>query len=144
MRILLLVVLARTAFGCDCVAPSVRGAKKHAEVVFRGTIIGFRGSTVDDAGLIGPAKIAVFRVTRVWKGQVGPDFEMAAFAEGAACIGFWPSFLRVGNDLLVYAYQINGPPYITDICSRTQLASATKDFTQLGPGHEPKKPKHAP
>jgi hypothetical protein len=63
---------------------------------------------------------------------------MAGFAEGAACIGFWPSFLMVGNDLLVYAYRIDGSDYITDVCSRTQLAKVTKDFTQLGTGHAPK------
>jgi hypothetical protein len=149
MRILLLAIFAQMAFGCECRPVSVREAKNQAEVVFRGTIVGFRSSTDDEAELSSNAKhgwpIAIFRVTRVWKGQVGLTFEMPAIAEGANCFGFWLTFLKVGTDLLVYAYRIDGAgDYITNICNGTDLASRTKHFAQLGPGHEPRKPEQAP
>jgi hypothetical protein len=84
-------------------------------------------------------EVVVFAVDRVWKGKVSQTFEMPAMKEGAACIGFWPSFLKIGNHLLVYAYRMGDvPEYITDICSRTNLAEKSKDFAQLGAGRPPK------
>ena len=71
-------------------------------MVFRGTIAELRdlpGSKL---------QVAVFRVSRVWKGDVGPTFEMPAMKEGVACIGFWPDYLKVGNDLLLYASRFPG------------------------------------
>jgi hypothetical protein len=68
---------------------------------------------------------------------------MPEFREAAACLGFWPSLLAVGNDLLVYAFRI--PPddpkaeYITSICTRTQLATtAAEDLAKLGKGKRPR------
>ena len=50
-------------------------------------------------------------------------------------MGFWPSHLKVGNDLLVYAFRIpNGSEYFTYICSRTALVEESQDFDALGPG----------
>jgi len=150
MRILLLAFLVPIAFGCSRGPISVRAAKKHAEVVFRGTIVGFRSSTGDEtktdlSETRQPGWTAVFLVARVWKGTVGPTFEMPALPEGGACFGFWPTFLKVGTDILVYANRIDGAgDYYTDICNRTQFASMTKDFAQLGPGHKPRQSKHAP
>jgi len=59
------------------------------------------------------------------------------------CIGFWPPYLKVGSDLLVYASRPPGSSeYITSICGFHKLAKdADKDFKELGAGIEPGKPK---
>jgi hypothetical protein len=135
------VVIARTltsamislavAAACTCSAPSVGGAKKLADVVFRGVIANISGGRVS------------FRVSRVWKGNVGRLFEMPEFRETSACLGFWPDHLRIGNDLLVYAYTLprgsKSGTYFTDICSRTSLSkNAREDFRKLGTGWSPR------
>jgi hypothetical protein len=67
-----------------------------SEVVFQGTIEGFRGSGAD--------RTVMFRVSRVWKGRVGPTFEMPAIeTSGGLCTAFWSGLLAVGNELVVYA-----------------------------------------
>lgn len=131
---------------CDCPSITVEAAKAGAEVVFRGTITALRDSK-NDLGYFAvlgrdTKKIAVFHVSRVWKGEVGETFEMPALEETAACWGFWPSFLKIGNDLLVYASRVHGHrEYLTSICTRTTLARDAKDFDKLGPGDVPKKPR---
>ena len=130
------------AYGCDCRAPSVDVAVERAEVVFRGSIIEFRPASKQSeiAGMGKDTKTtAVFRVTRVWKGEVGQTFEMPAIEETSACWGFWPSFLKLGSELIVYAGRFQGGEYVTSVCSRTQLVKDAKnDLKELGPGEEPK------
>ncbi len=128
MRLILHMMLVQAMFGCDCETQSVAQARKHAGIVFRGTIVAFHDSapSVDPAGVTHTWRVAVFQVTRVWKGDVP-----------TACVGFWPTHLKVGTDLLVYASRID-QDYVTDICTRTALASKTKDFPILGPGRAPK------
>jgi hypothetical protein len=89
-----------------------------------------------------PGKIAVFKVSRVWKGDVGPIFEMPAREETGGCLGFWPRLLKVGNDLVVFAYRWPGATagasaFDTTICSRTDLAKGNEDLSALGAGYEP-------
>ena len=80
----------------------------------------------------------VFRVSRVWKGQVGQVFEMRAIEETAACWGFWPDFLKVAQDLLVYAKSFQGSEYLTSICGYHKPAKiAEEDLKILGSGKEP-------
>jgi hypothetical protein len=122
---------ASLALGCDCASLTVNEAKKYAEVVFRGTI------TDISAGKV------VFRVDRVWKGDVGRTFDMPEFIEGAACLGFHGWMLKAGNDLLVYAGRLhrssNDEDYFTSICTRTNLSSdAGEDFSKLGKGKPPR------
>jgi hypothetical protein len=126
--------------------PSGAYTRAYAEVVFRGTIIALRDTKTSSkiAGAVRDLKkVAVFRVTRVWKGDVGEAFEMPAVEETSMCIGFWPPFLKIGNDLVIYARRLQGQPeYYTDICTRTMPAndaSKFKDFDKLGLGEEPKK-----
>src|SRR5689334_24555289 len=92
-------------YGCDCRIPTVQTAMTHSEVVFRGTITALRdshnGSGISPALVRDTKKIVVFRVSRVWKGEVGQIFEMPTIEETTACFGFWPWLLKVGNDLLV-------------------------------------------
>lgn len=69
---------------------------------------------------------------------------MVELREGAACVGFWPAHLKIGNDLVVYAqWQPPGSPdglYLTNICTRTALLKdAREDIEQLGSGHPPRK-----
>jgi hypothetical protein len=53
--------------------------------------------------------------------------------------GFWPSNLKIGKDLLVYAHQ-RGQVYVTSTCGRHIPAEyAAEDLAALGPGHEPRK-----
>jgi hypothetical protein len=133
-------------YACTCSAPPVNEARTQADVVFRGTIIALRPSMKPASPAWGhdTQKIAVFRVSRVWKGEVGHTFEMPAIEETSGCTGFWPDQLKIGNDLLVYAYgkpgEADGGGFITTICSRTWFANKTKDFDELGAGHEPRSP----
>jgi hypothetical protein len=129
---------------CDCFEPSVPSKRDHAELIFRGTIVELRDSS--KAAGISPGfardtkKTVVFKVSRVWKGNVGQTFEMPGIEETSACIGFWPDYLKVGADLLVYASRPGGSEYITAICGDHKLAKdAEKDFRTLGPGKEPRK-----
>ncbi len=128
----MLILGATVAHGCECVSLDVRSSQKRAEIVFRGRITSFR-----DTG--NGTRAIVFTVDRVWKGDVRRTFEMPAIKETSRCVGFWPTFLEIGNNLLVYAYRIDGKgDYITDICSRTALAEKSKDFVELGSGREPR------
>lgn len=121
---------ASVAFGCDCVTLPVKQEKRGAEVVFRGTVTEIRGGTV------------YFRVERVWMGNVGGTFEMPEFT-ASGCIGFLPSWLFEGNDLLVFAWRLLRYPgdndYFTALCSGTSLASqAGETLAKLGKGSTPR------
>jgi hypothetical protein len=119
-----------SVFGCDCVAPSVRQAKKGAKVVFRGTITDIHEGKV------------MFRVDRVWKGDIGQTFEMVDFP-AAQCLGFRDSWLQVGEDLLVFAGRLHRYPndsdYFTSICTKTSMWSEAFDTVKkLGHGRPPR------
>src|SRR3569833_3119852 len=127
LRALTLLALSLLpGYACSCTSPSVDDKLARASAVFRGTITGFRDAIAHtDEGDI-PYKIAVFRVSRVWKGDLGATVEMLGFEETTACVGFWPSYLKVETDLLVYA--IGKDVYGTDICGNHMLAKdAAKD-----------------
>jgi hypothetical protein len=109
----------------------VRQAKKGAEVVFRGTITDIREGKV------------IFRVDRVWEGDIGLSFEMVDFPEAAACLGFDNRLLGVGNDLLVFAWRLHRYPndneYFTSICAHTSASSdASEALKKLGKGRPPR------
>ena len=144
IRLLMAALASLSLAGaCECSDPTVQNAKERANVIFRGTITALRPLRptdkrvwIGDPGDTG--KIAVFRVARVWKGEVGPVFEMPAIQEGGGCWGFAPQFLKLGTELIVYAFRVEGA-YFTGICSRTNLPKfATKDFEELGPGEPPR------
>jgi hypothetical protein len=52
---------------CDDIEVSTKKAEHLSEVVFQGTIEGFKGSGTDHPTVM-------FRVSRVLKGRVGPTF----------------------------------------------------------------------
>ncbi len=118
---------------CDDVELSTKHAKHLSDVVFQGTIEGFRGSDTD--------RTVMFRVSRVWKGRVGPTFEMPAIqTDGGMCTAFWRGLLAVGNELVVYAsrrFIPDGKEYLP-LRSKTTLVSRAKDISALGRGHKPK------
>jgi hypothetical protein len=115
----ILVSSAVSVLGCECVPKSVKQAKESSEIVFRGTI------TQMSAGKI------VFRVTQIWKGDVGPTFDMPDVTEAAACLGFREKLLANGNDLLVFASRLHryagDNDYFTNVCLPTGLASETSE-----------------
>ena len=119
---------------CDDGEISTKEAKRVSEVVFQGTVEGFNGTGLE--------RTVVFRVSRVWKGQVGRTFEMRALeTTGSLCAGFWKALLVVGNELVVYAsrpYMVEGIKDLLPIRSKTTLVSAAKDIRALGRGHKPK------
>jgi len=138
----LLLAAISVCEACDCVEASVQQKRDHADIIFRGTIVELKDSSTN--GAIQPGfgrdlkKIVVFKVDRVWKGQVGRTFEMPAIEETSACIGFWPTFLKVGEELLVYASRFGSPDYLTSICGNHKpVKDAEKDFGILGRGREP-------
>jgi hypothetical protein len=145
MRTLVLVfVFVGSAFGCECRTPSVSVALERASIVFRATIVELRPSDRPSAlhGMVEDTqKVIRFKVIRVWKGNIGETFEMPALLETTACWGFWPDFVKIGNELLVYASPFsNTTEYVTDVCTRTRLAKdASSDFRQLGLGEDPKR-----
>jgi hypothetical protein len=118
---------------CDDIEVSAKQAKRFSELVFQGTIETLKGAGSD--------RTVVFRVSRVWKGQVGQTFEMPAVeTDGGLCTAFWRGLLVVGNELVVYASRVPAwdrneyLPYR----AKTTLVSNARDLSQLGRGHKPK------
>jgi hypothetical protein len=125
---LALVLFASTCLfaQCDGIEVSTKEAKYFSEVVFHGTVEGFKGARAD--------RTVIFRVSRMWKGQVGPTFEMPAIeTECGLPTAFWKGLLAVGNELVVYASR----PYLS-AGIKDLLPSRAKDISALGRGHKPK------
>ena len=119
---------------CDDIEISTNEANHFSEVVFQGTVESFKGSGIN--------RTVIFHVSRVWKGHVGPTFEMLALETGGSmCDAFWEGLLVVGNELVVYAsrpYLAAGIKDLLPIRSKTTLASRAKDISALGRAHKPK------
>lgn len=132
----LLLFTAIPCCACSCSDPSVQVKRDRADIIFRGTIVELRNSHWWQP----TERTVVFTVSRVWKGPVTATFEMPALVEQAACIGFSSNLLKVGEDLLVYAFR-DGAKYYTDICGKHKAAKdAGRDFKELGLGKEPQRP----
>ena len=129
--LLVLVSMSARAMQCDCVDIGVQRLTHVSDIVFRGTVVEFRGS--------GDDRIVIFDVSRVWKGRVTKRFEMLAIE--TPCIGFVPRSLRVGNELLVFASRRKKmylqPPnvYFSQHCG-TREVKAVSDLRVLGDGRE--------
>jgi hypothetical protein len=125
----LLCLAATVTLACDCIPVPAREAKRYAEVVFRGTIVGFHDSANGE-------RMVVFQVNRVWKGKLTERFEMLAW-EGDSCHAFRPGQLMIGNELLVYASRVlPHPEYLAAPCN-TDLVKRTGDIQMLGLGKKP-------
>lgn len=114
---------------CDTIDIPARQAKQISEVVFRGTVTDIQATGLD--------RTVIFQVSRVWKGPVGPTFEMLAL-EGV-CLGFPPGLLTVGNELMVYASRQGSPATYFPLRQMTTLVSLAKGIKELGPGHRPRR-----
>lgn len=122
---------------CDDIAIPTKEAKHGSDVVFQGVVEGFRNA--------GNNRIVIFRVSRVWKGQVGPTFEMPAIeTNGGLCTAFCQGQLGLGNELVVFAsrnrYLASGPIEYLPLRQKSVLASKSNDINALGRGHKPKGP----
>ena len=87
--------------------------------------------------------MVIFRVTRVWKGPVGPTFKMPA-CEGNVCTSFSTDQLTIGNELVVFASRMGtgiggkAPDYFPVPCV-TRLEHGPVDVRGLGRGRKPGK-----
>lgn len=132
------------AHACSCIPVTVSELMESADIIFRGTIIDVHDVQTGVGTEIGMGvgrRVVLFRVKRVWKGDVGEILEIPAIENPSGiCWGFPKGLLAVGNELLVYARRQDGSEdYITNICSHTSLATRTKDFQELGRGKAPRK-----
>jgi hypothetical protein len=137
---LILILNASLAYPCDCVALPAKKAKAVSELVFWGTITGFRDSGEG-------YDLAIFEVALVWKGDVRRTFTMPAL-QGDNCHMFpgvpgqlrtGCSLLKIGNELLVYASRIRGSGnrnYYPMPCNTVKFAIAG-DVHSLGRGKKP-------
>lgn len=120
------------AYGCSCIQPaSMKEALKGVDIAFRGTITG---------RALGLRRDAIFRVERVWKGQLSDQIRVEWKVENGACDGFHHDHLKVDADLLVFAKRGTDGIYRTNICYPTKPASeAGSELAELGQGEAPKK-----
>jgi hypothetical protein len=135
MRFIIFLFTAASLFAqCDDIYVPPRDARRSSEVVFRGTVEGFRGTGTD--------RTVIFRVNRVWKGPVGSTFEMlAAETTGAMCNAFWKGLMEPGNELVVYASRKLDIPKHKDylpIRGKSMLVRQATDIGALGRGRKPR------
>jgi hypothetical protein len=125
------LLVTSLGIACTSVAIPVRQARKHADVVFRGAISEYRDSGKG-------YKIAVFQVSRVWKGQAGRVVELSTFPgySDAPCAYFSTTLREVGSDVLVFARKVKGQDYLTGYWSGTRSVQ-DRDLHELGPGKAP-------
>lgn len=133
MRVAFILLIGlRTALCCTVISPSVKGAVKQADIVFRGTIAEIRDAEI------------VFQAERVWKGHIPPRFAMPRIVwSSTPCNpGFYEPDVRLGAELLVYARRgipgWNFQGYVPGPGSRTALVqNALEDLRKLGRGRPP-------
>ena len=109
------------AEACSCLLTSLEAAREQATAVFEGRLERFE--TVNDVSY------AVFRVQRVWKGQVTRSVRVRA-EQNTMC----PPHLQVGATSIVYAVGAASDLRI-DGCSRT--AFSENDARELGTSRRP-------
>jgi CubicO group peptidase (beta-lactamase class C family) len=112
----------------------MRSNFRNADIVFRGEIVAHKGGA------------AVFRVLEQWKGNLGSYVKLQwRRGDRGDCNGFWPEDLKIGNELLVFAFKAHFGVYRTSICQPTMLASeATGLLRYLGPGRSAPHAKETP
>jgi hypothetical protein len=133
LRIFVALILgANLGVACESIDLPLKQAKTHADVVFRGTISDYR-----DSG--NGYKIAVFQVSRVWKGRVGTVVEMSTYPgySDRPCEGGSTRLVDVGSDVLVFARKVKGQDYLTNYWSGTRAVEGYPYLRQLGPGKPP-------
>ena len=124
-----LVVTSQTAHACSCGETPLSEYADEVDVAFVGSQV---SRTKYEERYDWPLRAAlVFRVGRVYKGEIGPLVEVHTNAGGAAC-GLYRTGLPAGP---VVAYQDRGTLW-TSWCS-SDLVSIVEFVDVFGPGHRP-------
>ena len=108
---LLLLAPIGVARACACVRGSTADDLRRAEAVFLGLPIAFRPSLREPLAV----EVTRFRVSRVWKGDVGAEAELA-MAWRIPCVG---SFRDDGRHVVVFAWRDARGRLTTDRCAGT-------------------------
>ena len=144
-----LLITSSSAQGCDCLAPTVRQAKKHSELTFRGRITGFRdtGKGYRFSRLIASGK-AIFRVSsrcpRCRKGLLAQAFGRVSLRSESACSFTrtgWPArhpttsrtFARVPHPQRTQRFFRTGQRSSTQKATITRMPAVFAAGEQLGP-----------
>jgi hypothetical protein len=131
---LALAGLSSLLCACDCIREPAEDALGFSEVAFRGRVEGFR-----DSG--NGYRLVIFKVDRVWKGKIGPTFEMPAVESDELCWAWPPSMLKTGTEIVVFANHMQGgthPQEFYPMRCETSLPRDLPDLRKLGRGHKPK------
>lgn len=119
---------------CTSVQLPITDVVKNVDALFRGTITGYRDSGKG-------YKIAVLRVSRVWKGQIGQVAEISTFpgySEEACHLGE-DKLLDVGSDVIIFARKTKGQRQLVGYwASFLATAAAIEYLADLGPGQAPR------
>jgi hypothetical protein len=101
-------------------------------IVFDGTVEGGPSRVMlDGTNPVGQRDLYRFKVSRVWKGDVGPTFVVAyPPLQGGNC----GLALKDGDKLLVGAYVVRGGPAEGNGCTFMNMNQPTLDYVrELGP-----------
>lgn len=108
------------ARACSCVEPDRAGAFERAELVFEGVLIRHEGSP--------RGNMAVFRVERVWKGEVSAQFAVAAIGPNSMC----PPHFVPGERFIVYADPSPDGPRVVNCARHARGADVPAERSLLG------------
>lgn len=124
---------------CTCAAIPLEQQLAFADYAFAGTVVDV--DTVDSNYSMGAYLIATIAVNKVWKGDVGAEFEVWTRQSSASC-GYndpWARF-EIGEMFVLYAYDPSDfdDHITTNLCARNKKYSdAGADLDRLGPGSAP-------
>lgn len=132
--IFVLLMIGRTAYGCDCVPPDFKEAYNRSNAAFIGEVI-----SIDDQSI----KI---KVERAWKGVSASEIIIPKVRtlqkDGWTYTITWSSCdfpFQKGKRYLVYAKR-EGEGFYASACSGTyQLKSGTGELKHFGKGKKPEK-----
>lgn len=138
----ILLVAAASPAGAECVGFSLKHYKRHADLVFSGTI-----REIQQLDSI--RTVVTFDVDRVWKGDVGRQIRLHQVVESIDSFRFVGA--TVGSKYLVFATRLdsrqrqafklseNQDTFGVPICGggTHKLGANDTMLRQLGPGREP-------
>lgn len=139
--LLFLFVSVREASACVCMKRSTQEYLEEADTVFRGEVVSvqrrirdyfrvlIRLVWGDEAATFESHRIA-FRITEVFKGELGPQVEVVSFLDTAACgVPF-----RETGQYVVFA--LRSEDLFTSRCLGTRLATdeVNQELSRLFPG----------
>lgn len=126
-------------FACSCAMPSspeqqVKDSLAHKTAIFAGTVTDVKQPRMKRIMSSADQVKVTFKVSQVWKGEVGQKAVVSTAMSGASC-GY--ENFAVGTSYIVSAYG-NANGLETGMCEMTlPLASASGQLAALGEGYEP-------